>query len=529
MFDGCLQAVRAREDRPTVDLGQVGDRRLQPGVRLFPGRDLRSRRRVSAPSPGVVGAPHLFPPIPSELERDQVTQHARLPRPGADTGTRWILPVRKPELLGEVLGPVDGESESSTHSAHEGEVDVRRWAGAACGGAVARRRHLATTHHGEEDSRDAENGKSAQRSEPHGNARSEMNLFDTIRRRTRSAAPLARATTLALLLTAAVARSQEITAIDLYGARTVPSESLLAALQVAVGDDKSFDAKAAAKRVEAVDGVAAAKVTKMNLAGRYVVVVFVREAGRKVLDFLPAPTGDARLPAGMRDDYGKVMKLQREAMQKNVLGEDRENGYALQRYQPAREIQLANRDRVRKSFETVCAVLATSADASERAAAAYWLAYGDDRAAIATRLGVAVRDPDSVVRNNASRALAVLAEWSAAQSEPQSEPLVFDATPFLAMLDSVTFTDVNKATMMLHALTARAEPKLFQQIRETGLQPLRDVACWASPGHAFPAALVLGRLNGLDYDAIRAAFGKRVRDPAARRAWVDKLVDGARR
>jgi HEAT repeat protein len=61
-------------------------------------------------------------------------------------------------------------------------------------------------------------------------------------------------------------------------------------------------------------------------------------------------------------------------------------------------------------------VLATSADARHRRWAAVILGYAPDKRAAATALIRGVSDPDDGVRNNATRALGVIATYSVAAS-----------------------------------------------------------------------------------------------------------------
>jgi hypothetical protein len=154
-------------------------------------------------------------------------------------------------------------------------------------------------------------------------------------------------------------------------------------------------------------------------------------------------------------------------------------------------------------FDTLRSVLRSSADAEDRALAAQVIAYAPDRRAVARELLLAVDDPAEEVRNNAVRALAVLAGW--AREHPESGVEV-PATPFLRLLNSVSWTDRNKGVFALLPLTASRDSALLGELRARALPALVEMARWTDPGHALGPFLILARVAGLD-------------DGAALRAW----------
>ena len=100
-------------------------------------------------------------------------------------------------------------------------------------------------------------------------------------------------------------------------------------------------------------------------------------------------------------------------------------------------------------------------------------------------------DSDEIVRNNAIRALGVLA---------QSNPRVAAGIPpehFIAMLSSGSWTDRNKAGFLLAELSKGREPKLLSQLRSRALKSLIEMARWRSSGHAGFARILLGRIAGI--------------------------------
>jgi HEAT repeat protein len=98
----------------------------------------------------------------------------------------------------------------------------------------------------------------------------------------------------------------------------------------------------------------------------------------------------------------------------------------------------------------------------------------------------AARDPDDVVRNNATRALAS----------------TIPPDTFIDMLNSGTWTDRNKGTALLVQLTATRNSELLANIRLVALYSLIEMASWRRPGHAYFARMVLGRVAGLEEDRL---------------------------
>jgi hypothetical protein len=73
-------------------------------------------------------------------------------------------------------------------------------------------------------------------------------------------------------------------------------------------------------------------------------------------------------------------------------------------------------------------------------------------------------------------------------------------------MESVSWTDRNKASMVLLQLSASRDSSLIATLRKRAVQPLVDMARWANPGHAFPGVIMLGRIAGLPEESIFAAL-----------------------
>jgi HEAT repeat protein len=137
-------------------------------------------------------------------------------------------------------------------------------------------------------------------------------------------------------------------------------------------------------------------------------------------------------------------------------------------------------------------VLESSSNAEQRAIAAQFMGYVHSSAAQINALVRASHDPEEDVRNNATRALWVLA----ASSPKRAERIPADG--FIEMLYSRSWTDRNKSSLLLEVLTRSRDPKLLAQLRSRALDPLLEMLRWRSNGHAAAARLILGRCAGID-------------------------------
>ena len=101
-------------------------------------------------------------------------------------------------------------------------------------------------------------------------------------------------------------------------------------------------------------------------------------------------------------------------------------------------------------------------------------------------------DADDDVRNNAARALWVLAtaKPDAAHRTPPE--------PFIRLLRSGAWSDHNKASLVLMALTTTRDPQVLARLRADALDPLLEMGRWRNSGHAEAALTILGRMAGIE-------------------------------
>ena len=205
-----------------------------------------------------------------------------------------------------------------------------------------------------------------------------------------------------------------------------------------------------------------------------------------------APTGEGRLP----DAALKLNREADEALKKAVLAgrtqQDNSNGYSLSADPELRAKELQIREFALGNEGLLRSVLLSSSNAEHRAIAAQFLGYINVSARQIADLVEAARDPDPGVRNNAVRALGVIAGSS------QQRASMIPPTRFIALLKSDKWVDRNKGCWLMINLTASRDPKLLKQLRSEAMDALVEMARWHFVGHASSARRLLGRIAGIE-------------------------------
>jgi len=228
----------------------------------------------------------------------------------------------------------------------------------------------------------------------------------------------------------------------------------------------------------------------------YLVYIGLPGESYEAIAFNRAPMGDARLPKDAVKLSDAVNDAWSNAIMNGHATEEDSAGYALTNDPKARKAELALRDYALQHEDVLLKVLASSSNADHRAIAAQMLGYGRQFDGQIDALVQASLDADEGVRNNAERALEVLATAKpilARRIPPQ---------PFIRLLRSGAWLDHNKASLVLVALTTTREPKLLEELRADALDPLLEMARWRYVGHAEAALTVLGRIAGIEEDSL---------------------------
>lgn len=228
-----------------------------------------------------------------------------------------------------------------------------------------------------------------------------------------------------------------------------------------------------------------------NAQGKVIIYVGLPGLSFRSLRYNPKPGGSVELPSQVVSLYDQMDELLADAVLKQPL-DDRSQGYSLSQYPPLRTKQLALREFAVNNEDLIRRVLASSAVPKQRQVAAAALGYSRRSPDQIRALVNASRDVDDGVRNNATRALGVLAA-SKTQTAAQ-----IPSADFVEMLNSGVWTDRNKAGLLLGVLSMQREPSLLSQLRSRALDSLIEMARWRDPGHASDARMILGRVAGID-------------------------------
>jgi hypothetical protein len=296
-------------------------------------------------------------------------------------------------------------------------------------------------------------------------------------------------------------KSRRIGEIDFYGYGGLDLDKIRAALPLREGDDFADSDRAF---FDTTDRISAA-ITKVigqpptdiavvccdDQSGQMIYIGLPGKSMRNV-PYNPPPKGSARFPVGAISLYQQTMEASSKDVRKGASKENDSKGYAISSDPDLRAKQLATREYATHHERLVLRVLASSKDAEQRIVAAHILGYARQSKEQIAALVRASYDTDNTVRNNAIRALGVLA-----QSDPKVAARI-PAEQFIAMLNSGSWTDRNKAGFLLDELSMRRKPELLSRLRSQALDSLIEMARWRSRGHAGTAQILLGRIAGIE-------------------------------
>ena len=293
--------------------------------------------------------------------------------------------------------------------------------------------------------------------------------------------------------------------IDFYGLRKTTAAQAREALGIAVGDSLTalamFDLPA---RMADLPGVTSAAIDPVCCEeGKTMLYVGVLEDGAPALELRAPPTGGQRVPDEVAQTGIAFAEAHNRAVRRGFMREDISQGHSLMADSTARMIQLRFVDLAAKYGDSLRAVLRNSNDSDHRALAAEVLAYSANKQSVVADLVYAMRDPASDVRNNATRALALIAGY--AQANPTLK-ITVPYEPFVDLLNSLAWTDRNKASLALLQLTEKRDPTLMAALKARAFDALVDIAEWTNPGHSLAGVMILGRMAGTPDAEIYATF-----------------------
>jgi hypothetical protein len=235
--------------------------------------------------------------------------------------------------------------------------------------------------------------------------------------------------------------------------------------------------------------------------GNWMIYIGLPGNSSKAPAYNAAPHEDVRFPP-------EVVKLSDEmedavfsAVVHGNAGEDDSKGYSLSVDPALRAKEMALRRYALGNEPAIVHVLEASSDAKHRAIAAGALGYARASKRQVSALVRACLDPDDGVRNNAARALGILAgaRGDLARGIP--------ATVFIQLLGSGIWTDHNKAVWVLDGLTRRRDAEALKQLREKALDNLLEMARWKNRGHSGSALTIVGRIAGIEEKRLQELIG----------------------
>jgi hypothetical protein len=293
-----------------------------------------------------------------------------------------------------------------------------------------------------------------------------------------------------------------IGAVEFFGYSGIDLDKVREALPFREGEEHNIEKAAEKKRqaqeaVERITGHPATEIAGVCCDNQGSSIIYIGLSG-KPIRYNTQPKGTAQLPGNGITLYDRFGKAIHEAVQKGAATEEHSKGYALSNYQPLRAIQFEMREYAVGHETLLRTVLMTSRDDQQRIAAAHLLGYARRSGSQIAALVHASRDSHSGVRNNATRALLVLAE-----SNPQRATEI-PADKFIELLLSGTWTDLNKASGLLFHLSQGRSPDILAKLRRKDvLERLIEMARWGNQqNHAYAPRYILGRIAGIDEDRL---------------------------
>lgn len=299
--------------------------------------------------------------------------------------------------------------------------------------------------------------------------------------------------------------------VDFFGVRKVSFERLKKALGVAEGDPLPKSKGLVEDRMELVNGVVRARLEAVCCEdGNAVLYVGVEEKGAPAFNYREAPQGTSKLPDELVETYLQFLDKAQAAIRQGDVAEDLTRGHSFMANKAALAEQVKLLPLAKTHEAILREVLRDSVDEVERAIAAYVIAYVPDKSKIIDDLQFALQDPDDGVRNNAMRSLIGITILS--EKRPELG-LKVSPTWFVEQLNSILWSDRNKAATALLSLTDKRDEKLLAMIRERAIDALIDMARWRHLAHALPGYILLGRIAGYPETRLQTAWSEGKHQP----------------
>ena len=311
----------------------------------------------------------------------------------------------------------------------------------------------------------------------------------------------------------AINRGPTIGVIDFYGLRKVSEADVRRKLGAREGDLLPPSKGDVEERLDELSGVVESHLEAVCCQnGKVTLYVGIEERGAPHFDLHDPPDGDAVLPGEVSSAYRNFLKAYDNATRQGYTKEDLTQGRARSEDMATRAIQDMFPAMVQDHMNEIRAVLRGSGDEEQRAMAAYVIGYAPDKPSVVNDLQYALRDYDPGVRLNAGRSLVAFAIAG----------VKVEATWFIEMLNSLSWTDRTRSLAALELLTDARDKAVFDQMRTRALQSLVEMARWKTLKDALPAYILLGRMAGIPEQEIQARWSRGDRESVIAQALKTK-------
>jgi hypothetical protein len=292
--------------------------------------------------------------------------------------------------------------------------------------------------------------------------------------------------------------------IDFYGLNKVSEDRIRKTLRFKEGDPFPPSKANVEERLDALPGVVESHLEAVCCDGtRIVLYVGIEERGAPHFDIREAPASETALPEDVVALYRRFFDAFEDAVRRGSIAEDLTHGHSLMADPLVREIQQQFPAVADQHLSELRNVLRNSVDDEQRAMAAYIMGYASKKDQVAGDLQFALRDADPGVRANAARGLVALAVY--ARLHPDAG-VKLEPTWFIEMLNSLSWSDRQRALSALEILTDSRDPQMLSQLRQRALSALAEMSRWKTLEHALPAFILTGRLAGLPEQQIQDAW-----------------------